>query len=207
MALVEFADRSVSEARARGFVAGRAKGPGFLQLPPYKRQFGRKAPIRPSRTGSGINGEPHLAVGLGGLESAGMRFHSSRRKRRSVAPRCLVQLDAVTVESCDAVDRRKVNALGRFTDAYDASHHLQLETVQAPNGVFNGVQTRFEYQTAAGRLRQITHRSPASPAAMVQTYSVTHQYTQSAGGEIPGWNQTLREPRGPGWESGGHGSL
>ena len=108
-----------------------------------------------------------------------------------------IHTDAVRVESYDAADRRKVNALGRFTYAYAAGSHLQLETVQAPNGVPNGVQTRFEYQTAAGdyRLRQITHRSLASPAAMVQTYSATHQYTQSAGGEITGWNQTVWEPR------------
>ena len=131
-----------------------------------------------------------------------MKFHSSGRKRRGGAPRCLVQLDAGWGDSYGAVDRCKVNALGRFTDAYAAGSHLQLETVQAPNGVFNGVQTRLEYQTAAGRLRQITRRSLASPAAMVQTYSATHQYTQSAGGEITGWNQTVREPRGPGWGSG-----
>ena len=50
------------------------------------------------------------------------------------APRCLVQLDAGWGDSYGAVDRCKVNALGRFTDAYAAGSHLQLETVQAPNG-------------------------------------------------------------------------
>jgi RHS repeat-associated protein len=101
-----------------------------------------------------------------------------------------IHTDAVRIESCDAVDRCKVNALGRFTYTYNPQ--LQMETVQAPNGVPNGVQTRFEYQTAAGRLPQITHRSLASATG---AYSATHQYTQSAGGEITGWNQTVTEPR------------
>ncbi len=51
------------------------------------------------------------------------------------APRCSVQLDAVTGDSCGAAGRCKVNVLGRFT----YSCHSQIETVQAPNGVFNGL--------------------------------------------------------------------
>jgi hypothetical protein len=139
--------------------------------------------------GSGITADhPAGALGAGQLatvdgplaeDTIGYAYDAlGRVTRRSINGEANME----TLEAYDLAGRltSKLNALGRFTLGYHATH-LQLETIQAPNGIPNGVQTRFEYQPVAGdfRLRKITHT--ASPSAGVFNYSAGHEYCPASG--------------------------
>ena len=167
----------------------------------YDPVYGR---LMEMQDGSGITADhPAGALGAGQLatvdgplaeDTIGYAYDAlGRVTRRSINGEANME----TLEAYDLAGRltSKLNALGRFTLGYHATH-LQLETIQAPNGVPNGVQTRFEYQPVAGdfSLRKITHTALASPLAGVFNYSAGHEYTQSAAGEITRWNRTLCEP-------------